>query len=553
MSGEAGTQDELAELLAELCDGEITPEQAARLEQLASQSAEARRFFLHYVQLHGELCWDQAAEQRAAATSGRMSGRTFLQKHSRLARWAAIAAAVSLLASVGLWSARLIQNRLLGGRAGPTVVARVARSLDAEWADSEPQADPAELQSGQKLALRRGLAEVAVVTGARLIVEGPATFELTSTGHALLRQGKLTARVPLEAAGFAVATPTAKVIDLGTEFGVLVDEEGATEVHVFDGSVQVELAAGPGTVAQRGLGAGQAIRILADRGGGAPQVHEIAAGADRQTFVRAIPQPGKPSVAELRQLAAKHPHLIHHYPFEGAAPREQCRDRRGQLDLSEVVMSGGRGGGALRWSVRGFDATSTAIATFRAARSGNTTGVALQTETEFQPPPRMTVELLLKIGAPKGLAGNAVSCAVATRESGRKCGFLVAAVDDGQLTHLFDSDAPWVEGNDHFAFVPEDWYYVASSFQVEGNRTKVNTYAANLSRGDRELTEIVKDQVAPGVPAVSRLGIGKGLDAALAHAYPWCGELDEVAIYDTVIDRRTLEEHRKAIFREDGP
>ena len=46
-----------------------------------------------------------------------------------------------------------------------------------------------------------------------------------------------------------------------------------------------------------------------------------------------------------------------------------------------------------------------------------------------------------------------------------------------------------------------------------------------------------------GVPAASRLGIGKAFDWSVAHAYPWTGALDEVAVYDAVLDRDTLESH----------
>jgi hypothetical protein len=57
--------------------------------------------------------------------------------------------------------------------------------------------------------------------------------------------GRLTARVPRAALGFTVLSPGGKVVDLGTEFGLSVEEGGATTVRVFDGLVAVSpLAAG---------------------------------------------------------------------------------------------------------------------------------------------------------------------------------------------------------------------------------------------------------------------------------------------------------------------
>jgi hypothetical protein len=136
--------------------------------------------------------------------------------------------------------------------------------------------------------------------------------------------------------------------------------------------------------------------------------------------------------------------------------------------------------------------------------------------------------------------------AVSTRDDDRNCGFFVVAVDRGQLVHLMDGMAPWVEGE--VEFIPGDWYYVASTFSVAEGTTTINSYAANLSRGERKLTWAVKNQVANGAAAPSRLGIGKGFNATVAHAYPWSGALDEVAIYNAVLDPATLEEHLQAIL-----
>ena len=44
--------EELGRLTAALCDGHLRPDEAARLEQLAGQSSEAREFFLGYLELH---------------------------------------------------------------------------------------------------------------------------------------------------------------------------------------------------------------------------------------------------------------------------------------------------------------------------------------------------------------------------------------------------------------------------------------------------------------------------------------------------------------------
>ncbi len=60
---------------------------------------------------------------------------------------------------------------------------------------------------------------------------------LVSGRSVQLLKGTLTARVPDRARGFTVLTPHNKVVDLGTEFGLSVDDQGAATVRVFTGEV----------------------------------------------------------------------------------------------------------------------------------------------------------------------------------------------------------------------------------------------------------------------------------------------------------------------------
>jgi len=44
------------------------------------------------------------------------------------------------------------------------------------------------------------------------------------------------------------------------------------------------------------------------------------------------------------------------------------------------------------------------------------------------------------------------------------------------------------------------------------------------------------------------LGIGKGAGEHSMHAFPWPGELDEVAIYGRILDLATLQRHLAAVL-----
>lgn len=94
---------------------------------------------------------------------------------------------------------------------------------------------------GRKYKLDSGLMEITYDTGAKVILEGPCTYEVASASGGFLSLGKLTGKVEVEKAqGFFVRTPTAIITDLGTEFGVEVSPKGPTLSFVFQGRIAVQ-------------------------------------------------------------------------------------------------------------------------------------------------------------------------------------------------------------------------------------------------------------------------------------------------------------------------
>ena len=123
------------------------------------------------------------------------------------------------------------------------VVARIKRTVECRWKNGEKAFSNGEfLISGQKLELEFGLAEIEFASGAKVILQGPAQFTTIDKNASRLLCGRLTASVPKGANGFTVLTPEHEVVDLGTEFGVLVGNslDETTEIHVFKGLVEVE-------------------------------------------------------------------------------------------------------------------------------------------------------------------------------------------------------------------------------------------------------------------------------------------------------------------------
>lgn len=118
------------------------------------------------------------------------------------------------------------------------VLATLVRTLDARWSDQSSTWDGnLGLRQGRH-TLTRGLVEIELAEGTRVVLEAPVSFDLTGPNTMSLDRGRLVAHVPASGVGFTVQTPTARIIDYGTEFGVDADAEGATSVHVFQGEVR---------------------------------------------------------------------------------------------------------------------------------------------------------------------------------------------------------------------------------------------------------------------------------------------------------------------------
>jgi hypothetical protein len=207
-------------------------------------------------------------------------------------------AGVAALVLVATFNLRFPAHRPIEGNS-PLVAARLTRAVDCVW--SHETAAPTvgdELAAGRRVALNSGLAELVFQSGARAILEGPVTLEVRSGMGAMLHRGKVAVTVENpQARGFEIHTPGMTYTDLGTEFGVLVAQTGAQEVHVFRGRVQAEQGTERG--ARSGeqnsppliLSAHEAVRIAAPDALGSPgrSIERIA--ADQKRFVRVIREP----------------------------------------------------------------------------------------------------------------------------------------------------------------------------------------------------------------------------------------------------------------------
>ncbi len=338
-------EQELNVLLDALCEESLSPKDAARLEQLVRGNPEARMQYLTYLYMDATLRWDrpegicQSVGELSTAESPALqsskwpvievdSPRIIPQAglfsnaiHGAMEFFppeALLSYAVgAVLVSLGLWVGSLIYVSHPSEVASspppspsrvtaPTkqYIGRITGMANAKWAadsslkirDSGSEKYPPKLVRqrfmvalGDKFSLASGLLEISYDSGAKVVLQGPAIYEVESRSGGFLSVGKLTAKLEKREEGreessgkvasgqwsvasesstksrnpeipkspipnpssspvphphspapaFTVRTPTALVTDLGTEFGIEVRDDHAADVYVFQGVVDV--------------------------------------------------------------------------------------------------------------------------------------------------------------------------------------------------------------------------------------------------------------------------------------------------------------------------
>ena len=283
-------------LIARLCDGQLTPEEAATLESGVIADQEIRRLYVLTLSLHADLYMqapllsnrepqavssvkdsdsltslhesmildairdetDQAVqplEKPVLAIDSIDESRTMRLKP---AYWRWLAAGVAV--AVGLsWA--LISHK--GSRLAPVVAvsagqaqieqlpeafARVDLALDTISVSGHPVTDGQRVATEQ-IGLTSGVARLVVDNGVVVVLDGSTELTLQSKSRLVLNHGKITLRVPHPATGFTVVTPWGSVTDVGTEFGVVSSSAGSapndaslhqSSVIVFDGVVRLD-------------------------------------------------------------------------------------------------------------------------------------------------------------------------------------------------------------------------------------------------------------------------------------------------------------------------
>ena len=274
------------------------------------------------------------------------------------------------------------------------------------------------------------------------------------------------------------------------------------------------------------------------------------------TVSRTLERPATRTYAsQLRDGARSDPALLYQWSFEGATAADQLRNTGtasgGGL---QALAYGSEGNTAAIAYGMGLDESTTAMSPQRLGRLSNTAGgAALATTGSVAFPSIYTVEALvrpelLEIG---GSIGHAVNTG---GQSSNNRGYFVvqqeAAAGDSLSTIIGDSISQ-VDNRATFAatFEPGRWYYVASTYAVSGSQTTINTFVADLTAGQQQVTRAITSQVASGVPlTTARMALG-GFLSGTAMQEAWSGSIDEVSVFGRTLSLADVQSRVDAIYR----
>ncbi|MFD2256269.1 hypothetical protein ACFSSA_06260 [Luteolibacter algae] len=126
-------------------------------------------------------------------------------------------------------------------------VAVLSRQLDVSWVGEPP---PKNGDTGDRMLLEPGFLEISKGTlqidfysGASVLIEAPARFEIIDASCGRLSYGKISVDIPSVAVGFKLIAPDLELVDQATEFGINAGKDGSCEIHVFSGNLNVSIAA----------------------------------------------------------------------------------------------------------------------------------------------------------------------------------------------------------------------------------------------------------------------------------------------------------------------
>ncbi len=256
MNSSNPSRTELSRLFGEAIHGAIAESDLKRLRKYLNSCPQARAQWIEAVETESLLiCRDAPPLNPILAAASADDKPTppanvFMARFTQSLLWAA---SITVAALIGWkWTADNEPKK--------QPAARVTAANEALWAETDQSIQSeAPIYPGTTLQLLSGSVDVLFNSGAVVHLEGPAIFQVRSSNSAYLTVG--SARTSCKTAssrGFSLQTPSARVVDLGTEFETVTTADGTSRVNVIAGEVRVHL---PFNQQERYLSGGESFSI----------------------------------------------------------------------------------------------------------------------------------------------------------------------------------------------------------------------------------------------------------------------------------------------------
>lgn len=189
---------------------------------------------------------------------------------------------ISVISSIAAVILIAIFGRFVPPKGGYEV-ATITDSINAEWSSGLPiRSGTRVTSSSEPIRLTKGIVKLQTDDQVTVILEAPSEFSFISYSEVSLNYGKLFAHVTEQGYGFSIVTSNSKVVDLGTEFGVISRIDGNTEVYMYKGKANIFAGEKKKRKTSQLLTAGEAVKVDSRDS----DIHRIA--FDDQATVRNI-------------------------------------------------------------------------------------------------------------------------------------------------------------------------------------------------------------------------------------------------------------------------
>jgi hypothetical protein len=506
---------ELADLLEVLCLEELTPAQAARLEELMLADRDQCEHAVRFLMMHAiaerreaqcavfPFAADSAATDSQATPEFASTAKPIVSldrpRRPLAFRYPGYTAALVALTTcaIVLWYGFFL-NRF-GWRspleATRPAVARVVNINHVAWSpETASRFIGGELFAGDQLAINSGTVEVRLEQGTTIVVEGPANWIIDDVNQATLNEGTLRASVPAEAVGFTLDTRAARIVDLGTEFEARVSADGNADIQVIRGAVEARPRQGDTSFSRVRITAGRAVRIARGRVG---PVEPNAITA---------PEASKPTSLE----------LVGFYRLDGNLRDASGNGHDGPQDASVNYVAGREG---------------RAASFVGAAR----TPIALPVDIGVNAMPEVTIGAWIR---PHQLS-RLVVLSADSRSYGRQIG-----IDERDGFRRGNQYRVAILAGERSGVLPlrelniplNRWFFVAATYKRD--QREATLYVEQLGAGRLRTAANSDVEIERSNP---KLLIGGNVDFP---AHTWIGEIDNVFVVRGALDAQQLEEIR---------